>query len=144
MEQLQDNLKKLIGLMGFTDFSVNYEEGSNRFLIFINEGDFFKKFLPSFVTNLNYLVRLMASKTGEERTAFIDINNYRREREGLILELARAAARKAAATKQEVPLPAMNAYERRLIHLELSSHPDVRTESVGEGRDRYIIIKPIQ
>jgi len=38
----------------------------------------------------------------------------------------------------------MNGYERRLIHLELSSHPDVRTESVGKDKSRYIIIKPIQ
>ena len=129
--------------MGFTDFSVNWEPESNRFLIFINEGDAFKKFLPSFVTNLDYLVRLIASKTEGAKPVFIDVNNYRRERENLILELARAAARKVAATKQEVPLPAMNAYERRLIHLELSSHPDVKTESVGEGKERYIIIKPI-
>ncbi len=143
MEQLQDKLKKLIELMSFTDFSVNYEAESNRFLIFINESDIFKKFLPSFVTNLDHLVRLMANKSGEVKSIFIDINNYRRERENLILELARAAARKVVATKQEVPLPAMNAYERRLIHLELSSHPDVKTESIGEGKSRYIVIKLI-
>ncbi len=144
MEQLQDKLKKLIEIMGFNDFSVNYEPGSNRFLIFINEGDFFKKFLPGFVTSLDYVVRLMANKIGQEGTVFIDINNYRRERENLILELARAAARKAMAVKEEVSLPAMNGYERRLVHLELSSHPDVKTESVGEGKSRFIIIKPIQ
>lgn len=144
MEQLQDKLKKLIEIMGFNDFSVNYEPGSNRFLIFVNEGDFFKKFLPGFVTSLDYVVRLMANKIGQEGTVFIDINNYRRERENLILELARAAARKVMAAKEEVSLPAMNGYERRLVHLELSSHPDVKTESVGEGKNRYIIIKPIQ
>lgn len=143
MNQLQDNLKKLIELMGFDDFSVNYEAESNRFSIFINEGDIFKKFLPSFVTNLDHLVKLMANKIGETGIIFIDVNNYRRERENLILELARAASRKAATTKEEVALPVMNAYERRLIHLELSSHPDVRTESVGEGRGRYIVVKPI-
>ena len=143
MEQLQDKLKKLIELMGFTDFSVNYEAENNRFLVFINEGDFLKKLLPNFVTNLDYLVRLIADKIGGERTAFVDINNYRRERENLILELARAAARKAAATKEEIPLPAMNAYERRLIHLELSTHPDIKTESIGEGKERYIVVRPI-
>lgn len=144
MEQMQNKLKNLIELMGFADFSINYEPESSRFLIFINEGDFFKKFLPSFVTNLDYLVRLMADKIKEEKAVFIDINNYRKERENLIVELARAAARKASATKEDVSLPAMNAYERRLIHLELSAHPDVKTESVGEGRERYIIVKPIQ
>jgi len=130
--------------MGFTDFSVNYESGSNRFLIFINEGDFFKKFLPSFVTNLDHLVRLMAVQIDQASVVFVDINNYRRERENLILELARAAARKATTVGEEVFLPAMNAYERRLVHLELASRPDVRTESMGEGKSRFIIIKPIQ
>ncbi len=143
MNKLQDNLKKLIELMDFSDFSVNYEAESNRFSIFINEGDIFKKFLPSFVTNLDHLVKLMANKIGETGIIFIDVNNYRRERENLILELARAASRKAATTKEEVVLPAMNAYERRLIHLELSSHPDVKTESIGEAKGRYIVVKPI-
>lgn len=144
MEQLEDKLKKLIEIMGFADFSINYESGSNRFLIFINEGEFFRKFLPSFVTNLDHVVRLMAVKIGHENVVFIDINNYRRERENLILELARAAARKATAAGEEVSLPVMNAYERRLVHLELASRPDVRTESIGEGKGRYITIKPIQ
>lgn len=143
MEQLQEKLKKMIELMGFADFSINRETESRRFSIFINEGESFKKLIPDFVTNLDHLVKLMAGKAGETESVFIDINNYRREREGLILELARAAARKAATTGQEVPLPAMNAYERRLIHLELSSRPDVKTESMGEGKERYIVIKPI-
>ncbi len=143
MEQLRDNLKKIIELMGFDDFSVHYEDGSSRFSIFINNGEFLKKFLPTFVVSLDYLTRLMANKIGGNVTVFVDINNYRREREALILELARAAARKVTATKQEISLPAMNAYERRLIHLELSTRPDVSTESVGEGKNRYVVVRPI-
>jgi len=144
MEEIQNKLKQLIELMGFSDFSINYEEESSRLSIFISEEDFaFKKFLPTFVTSLDYLVKLIANKLKKTETVFVDINNYRQKRENLILELARAAGRKVAVTKQEVALPPMNSYERRLIHLELSSHPDVKTESVGEGKNRYIIIKPI-
>jgi len=142
-KELADKLKKLIELMGFDDFSVNYEDENNRFLIFITEGEIFEKLVPVFVSSLDYLLKLMAVKNGESEIFFVDINNYRRERENLLLELARAAARKAAATKEEISLPAMNAYERRLIHLELSSHPDVKTESIGEGRERYIVVKPV-
>jgi spoIIIJ-associated protein len=61
----------------------------------------------------------------------------------LIGELARAAAKKATATKTEISLPAMNSYERRLVHVELAVRPDVKTESAGEGKERYVIIKPI-
>lgn len=142
MEQLQSMIKQLIELMGFSDFSVSYDPEGNRFSIFLNEEERFKKFLPCFVSDFDYLIRLISKKRNLGQVV-IDINNYRREREDLILELARASARKAVVGREEVSLPAMNAYERRLVHLELSSRPDINTESVGEGRERYVVIKPI-
>ncbi len=142
MNQLQDSIKKFIELMGFEDFSVNFDADSSRFSIFINDDLISEKNLPEIVDNLDYLTKLIAQKNNIE-TVFIDVNNYRRKREGLIVELAKAAARKVLAEKKEISLPAMNAYERRLIHLELAGHPDVKTESVGEGRSRYIVVKII-
>jgi spoIIIJ-associated protein len=94
------------------------------------------------ISDLEHLFRLLA-KRQNHAGFFVDINNYRKERERIIAELAKAAARKAVMTKSEVRLPAMNAYERRLVHIELSIHPDVRTESEGEGQTRCVIIKPI-
>jgi predicted RNA-binding protein Jag len=142
--ELNDTLKKLIELMGFEDFSVNFEPETRRVCIFINEGEALNRFLPQFVNGLDCVVRAMTQKDGAGAGVFfIDVNNYRRERENLIVELARAAARKSAAEKREVSLPPMNAYERRLIHLELSQRPDLKTESVGEGKERYVTIKPL-
>lgn len=142
MQQLQETIQKLIELMGFNDFSINYDPEGSRFSIFLNEGEGFKKFLPYFVSDFNYLIKLI-SKKYNLGPVVIDINNYRREREDLILEIARASARKAVSEKQEVFLPAMNAYERRLVHMELAGRPDVNTESVGEERERRVVIKPI-
>jgi len=129
--------------MGFEDFSLNCDAEGNRFSLFINEGAGFKKMLPLFVANLDHLAKLMAKKQNGEPTVFVDINNYRKEREAIILEIARGAARKAVAAQKEIALPVMNAYERRLIHVELASRPDIKTESVGEGKNRYVVVKPI-
>ncbi|MFA5099120.1 MAG: R3H domain-containing nucleic acid-binding protein [Candidatus Paceibacterota bacterium] len=140
-------LKKTLELMGFGDFSANYDSENGRFSVFVNEGEYFKKLIPNFVSGLNCVFRIISDKNrkeGDEYNAtFIDVNNYRKERDNIILELARAAARKSATIKEEVSLPPMNGYERRLIHVELASRPDVSTESVGEGKERYIIIKPV-
>jgi len=139
-------LKKTIELMGFGDFSANYDSENERFSVLVNEGDYFKKLIPNFVSGLNCVFRLIADKNRKEDeeyySVFIDVNNYRKERDNIILEIARAAARKAATMNEEVSLPAMNGYERRLVHMELSSRPDVLTESAGEGKERHIIIKP--
>jgi predicted RNA-binding protein Jag len=29
------------------------------------------------------------------------------------------------------------------VHMELAVHPEVKTESAGEGKERYVVIKPI-
>lgn len=140
MNQLQEKIKKLIELAGFTDFSVNYDEGSSRFSIFINDNLISEKILQSMVSNFDHVVKLIAKKNNIEAIV-VDINNYRKKREDLILELGRAAARKALAEKIKVELPPMNAYERRLVHTELSSRPDIKTESAGEDRERHIVIQ---
>ena len=36
----------------------------------------------------------------------------------------------------------MSAYERRLIHIELASNEQIITESIGEGEEKKIIVKP--
>jgi len=39
-------------------------------------------------------------------------------------------------------LEPMSAYERRIIHLTLAEHPDVTTQSIGEGEARKVVISP--
>ena len=137
-------LKKLIDLMGFDDYDVEIDETHRHGKILIRgHSHLMKEHLPAFLESLNHLAQLIAKKE-QSPPFFFDINNYRRERETLIAELARAAAKKAAITKEKISLPAMNAYERRLIHVELANHPGVATESVGNGKTRYVIVKPIE
>jgi spoIIIJ-associated protein len=139
----KETIEQLIRLMGFNDFAVSYIEDSRRFLIFINDGPFLQRFLPQLISDFEFLIKMIFNKKNID-IAFIDINNYRKDREDLIVKLAKAAAKKASVTKKEVPLPAMNAYERRIVHSELSLHPDLKTESFGEGKQRHVIIKPIE
>lgn len=143
MEKIQACLQKILELAGLNEPAVNIDAENRKIDIFVNEGEWFKKWLPTLVGDLDHLAKLVARKENID-SCFIDINNYRKERERLIVELAKAAARKATTGKESVKLPAMNAYERRLVHVELAVHPDVKTESEGEGKDRYVVIKPIE
>lgn len=143
MEQVQKTIHKMLELAGFNDFKVDFELESRRLTVFINAGEWLKDWLPKLISDLEYIGRLVAKKSGVEHNIYVDINNYRKERERIIVELARAAARKVMITKADVRLPAMNAYERRLIHTELATRPDVKTESTGERSDRCVIVKPL-
>lgn len=72
----------------------------------------------------------------------VDINDYRRSRASYIMDIAKQAVQRVRNTqKAEVLLP-MSAYERRVVHMELASCPDIATESTGDEPNRKIVIKP--
>jgi len=143
METWEEIAKKLAEYMGFHDYRVESKPEEKRVSLFIYDGgNLIKENLPNIVESVNHIFQMIARKNGAE-LVFLDVNNYREERKNLIAELARAAAKKAVATKTEVSLPVMNSYERRLVHMELAVHPEVTTESTGDAKERYVIIRPI-
>ncbi|MFA6494789.1 MAG: R3H domain-containing nucleic acid-binding protein [Candidatus Paceibacterota bacterium] len=143
MNEIKDIFEQMLRFMGFSDFSIAITEESRRLSVFLNEGPYLDRHIPSLVVDLEFLLKMIAKKRGQP-FVFVDINNYRKNREDLIVKLARAAAKKSAGEKKTIPLPPMNAYERRLVHAELAIHPDIKTESEGEGKDRRVVIKPIE
>ena len=67
-----------------------------RFL-FMKTQEMVKENLPAIVDAVNHILQMVAKKNQAE-AIFLDVNNYRHDRERLIAELARAAAKKAATT----------------------------------------------
>jgi len=88
------------------------------------------------------LSKIIRKKLGEEFFLDIDVNGYKSEKEQRFCDLAQDAADEAVATGHEKILFPMNAFERRLIHTELAKRSDVKTESIGEGEERRVVIKP--
>lgn len=72
----------------------------------------------------------------------VDVNNYWEKREKELRDLAKSLAQKVATNGKPVSLPFLTPAERRIVHLALSSHPKVFSESEGEGRERKLVIKP--
>ena len=93
---------------------------------------------------LEHIIRSLVRKKTEERVKFIlDINAYRQEKNGSVIRMAREMAEEAVLEKRAIVLRPMTPYERRLVHMELSNDSQIETESVGEGENRKVIIKPI-
>jgi spoIIIJ-associated protein len=72
----------------------------------------------------------------------LDINNYKKKKIEYLKDLAKELADQVSLTKEEKALLPMSAYERRIIHAELSQRTDIITESQGDGFDRHIVIRP--
>ena len=57
---------------------------------------------------------------------------------------ARVAAERVQSSKQPFQLNPMSSRERRIVHLALKDMPGVRTESVGMGEERQVVIHPVK
>ena len=51
-------------------------------------------------------------------------------------------AEKAKRTKKPVTIGQMNAHDRRIVHIHLKDESGVRTQSIGEGYYRKLMIFP--
>ena len=95
------------------------------------------------VAALQYIVRLILSKEfGHSVDVVVDVQGHKQRREEQLRRMARRMAEQAAERQRVMTLEPMPANERRLIHLELRDHPDVTTESIGEGTHRKVTIVP--
>lgn len=72
----------------------------------------------------------------------LDINDYKKKKREYLEERAQEAADEVSLTGVEKKMPALSAAERRIVHMELESREDVKTESVGKEPERQVVIKP--
>jgi spoIIIJ-associated protein len=71
----------------------------------------------------------------------VDIADYKKARTDRLILQAQDWLDKVKSSGEPMPLKPMNAADRRTIH-KLASDNGLMTESLGEGRDRHIILKP--
>lgn len=96
------------------------------------------------LTEIQRLLKLILQKQTTIEPPFyidLDINDYKRKKTEYLREVARTAADEAALTGKEQRLPAMSAYDRRIIHMELASRTDIATDSLGQEPERMIVVK---
>ena len=72
----------------------------------------------------------------------IDCGGYRALRFEELKMTAKVAAERVQMTKQPFRLNPMTSRERRIVHLTLKDMPGVRTESIGMGEQRQVVIHP--
>lgn len=97
------------------------------------------------LSQLQYLANTLVNQHLDEWTrVIIDVEGYRARREESLVGLAERVARQVSRSGRPIVLEPMPPNERRVIHLTLRSHPDVSTQSTGEGMQRRITVEPAQ
>ncbi len=92
---------------------------------------------------LEHLTMEALGMAGEEHSRIcFDANDRRVLRIEELRMSALAAAERVKKSKQPFHFSPMNSRERRILHLALRGETDVRSESVGEGPIRQVVVVP--
>ena len=92
---------------------------------------------------LQYVInRIISKKPSDGPGVVVDAEGYRGRREDSLADLARRLAEKAIKSGRPVPVEPMSPHDRRIVHVTLEEHPDVTTESEGEGVFRRVVDLP--
>jgi spoIIIJ-associated protein len=137
-------LKRLLDFIT-SDTKIESEIGSQRILFKVeggNSGLLIGK-RGQTLEAIQYLVEKIVNKQTHQRIrVLVDVEGYLKTRKNNLQKLATKLADKAKRTQKPVTIGQMNAYDRRTVHLHLKSNSAVRTQSVGEGYYRKLIVFP--
>jgi len=90
-----------------------------------------------------YIASLIVGKETQQFVQLIvDVEGYRDRREKQLIQMAQRVADQVVKSGRRQTLEPMPSSERRLIHIALRDHPEVKTESTGEEPYRKVMILP--
>lgn len=136
-----ENLLNKIGLKSQVEvesssegFVVNIDSGEDNALLIGKHGNTLSSF--------ELILALSVAKVlGEFKRITVEVGSYRAEREKYLESLADKLKEEVEMSGYEKQVRGLKPWERRYVHLYLEKEDKVTTESVGEGRDRTLIIK---
>ena len=90
---------------------------------------------------LNFIIKNAVSNTFKKRLEIsLDINGYKEDRYKKVASMARRFGKTVLRTKADLKLDPIPADERKVMHQEIAKMKHLKTESKGEGKNRYITI----
>lgn len=79
--------------------------------------------------------------TGESTNILVNVNDYREKQKERLQGIAGELAQRARDDKRPTHFRGLSSYERKLVHEYITNdYSDLTTYSVGEGRERHLVI----
>jgi spoIIIJ-associated protein len=92
---------------------------------------------------IQYLIEKIVNRQHPDRIRVrVDIEGYMENKKNNLKQLAARMAKKAKESGKPASVGQMNAHDRRIVHLALKNDDGVRTQSMGEGLYRKLVIFP--
>lgn len=144
---IEEELHHLLTLMSVSSITIaSHTDPSGRLTLAIHAPDAGRSLIGPQGTSidaLEHIVRCVIRRRLHSTPPIsLDVNQYRAGRQHQCAEAAQQAAHTVEQTGRPVVLAPMSAADRRAVHTALAAYPSVRTESIGEGISRRVVVRP--
>lgn len=145
-EKVSEILENILGLLGL-EGSFEVEEKEEGVFVSIDAAD------PGILigrggetlASLQLILNLIASRQipqENNKRIIVDVSQWRKSKEDELSQRALEWAKKAIESNEPLELEPMPSWQRRIIHMAIQETPGVKSESVGEGVERRLVISP--
>lgn len=148
-DQLNEILDNILGLL-LLEGSYEVEQSNDGFVVSIETKDAGRLIgargesldgLQLLVNQIMSRKKEEGSPAGEFKRVTLDVGGWRKQKEEELKARAEESGKQVLETKKEIELEPMSAWQRRIVHMVISETNGLSSESVGEGRDRHVVIK---
>ena len=140
-----DYLERLLDILDF-DGDIDLDvEGERAVVSIIGDGDVGKLVgeRGEVLDALQELTRLAATaETGQRSRLMLDVAGYRARRRTELTELGVSTAEQVRDSGEAFKLPAMNPFERKIVHDAVATVSGVESSSEGEEPRRRVVVSP--
>src|SRR3989338_5590476 len=150
-QQLSNILDNLLGML-LLEGSYEIEETDESFLVSIKTNDAGRligargESLDALQILVNQILfrqtGALAKEDDPQKRVVIDVMGWRKQKEEELAESADKWGKQVLESGQPLELEPQSPWQRRIVHMVISEMKGLESESMGEGRDRHIGIKP--
>lgn len=148
-EQLSEILDNVLGLL-LLEGSYDVEETEEALNVTIDTEDagrligFKGENLESLQLLLNQMMSRKIgenSQAGEFKRVLVDVSGWKKQKEEDLTNRAKEWVAQVKESGQEMELEPMPSWQRRIVHMAVQDFDGVESESIGESRDRHLVIR---
>lgn len=143
-QKIQEVAEKLLSMLGIqAGVTVHAGDEATQVLLETEESGMLIGYHGETLESLQTILSLVASRElGEFVRVSIEVGDYKKNRVEYLKHLVQQAKEQALSQNTGVSLSNLKSWERREVHMMLADDQEVATESMGEGRDRVLVVKP--
>lgn len=147
--KVSEILENILGMLGL-EGSFEVTEGPEEVKVTIEASDpgrligFGGETLDALQLIVNQIVGKQATDKEPYKRVSIDVAGWRQNKEADLERRARNWMNEVLESQEDMELEPMPSWQRRVVHMIASETEGIESESVGEGRDRHLVIKAVK